>query len=92
MRNFVILLYATPCVGGGGIDSIDPYHLGLPAGSVSLFDYEEYIIMDCILRTPQIQLHEIANYITSATGSSFSPQTLCQAAHRLGMMRKKAGH
>ena len=29
MRNFVILIYATPCVGGGGaaIDSIDPVML-----------------------------------------------------------------
>ena len=35
--------------------------------------------MDCILRTPQIRLHEKANYITSATGSSFRPQTLCQS-------------
>ena len=34
--------------------------------------------MDCILGTPQIRLHKIAksNYITSATGSSFRPQTL----------------
>ena len=41
--------------------------------------------MDCILRTPPIRLHEIANYITSATGSSFRPQTMCHAVHMLGM-------
>ena len=68
------------------------YRLCRPTGSVSSFDHEEYIIVDCILRTPQIQLHEIANYITSATGSSSSPQTLCQAVHRLGMTRKNVGH
>ena len=49
-------------------------------------------IMDCILRTPQIRLHEIANYITSATGSSFRPQTLCHAVHMLGMTRENVGH
>ena len=68
---------------------VKPYRLGRPTGSVSLFDHEEYIIMDCILRTPQIQLHEIANYITNATGSSFSPQTLCQSVYRLGITRRK---
>ena len=50
--------------------------------------------MDCILRTPRIRLpvHEKDNYITSATGSSFRPQTLCNAVHMLGMTRKNVGH
>ena len=48
--------------------------------------------MDCILRTTRIRLHEIANYINSATGFSFRPQTLCQAVHMLGMTRKNVGH
>ena len=49
-------------------------------------------IMDCILRIARIRLHEIANYINSATGSSFRPQTLCHAVHMLGMTRKNVGH
>ena len=45
--------------------------------------------MECILQTPQIQLHEIANHIFNASGSAFSPQTLCRAMYRLGITRKK---
>ena len=41
--------------------------LGRPNGSTTLFSHAEYIIMDCLLQTPQIQLSEIANYITNAT-------------------------
>ena len=72
---------------------VKPYRLGRPTRSASLFDHEESIhTMDCILRTTRIRLHEIANYITSATGSSFRPQTLCHAVHMLGMTRKNVGH
>ena len=56
--------------------------------SVTLFEHEEYILMECILQTPQIQLHEIANHIFNASGSAFSPQTLCRAMYRLGITRK----
>ncbi len=63
--------------------------LGRPSGSVSLFEHEEYILMECILQTPQIQLHEIVNHIFNATGSAFSPQTLCRTVYRLGITRKK---
>ena len=45
--------------------------------------------MECILQTPQIQLHEIANHIFNASVSAFSPQTLCRAMYRLGITRKK---
>ena len=74
---------------------VKPYRLGRPTGSASLFDHEvmkSLSIMDCILRTTRIRLHEIANYITSATGSSFRPQTLCHAVHMLGMTRKNVRH
>ncbi len=68
---------------------VKPCRLGRPSGSVTLFDHEEYILMECILQAPQIQLHEIANYISNATGSAFSPQTLCRTVYRLGITRKK---
>ncbi len=42
--------------------NVKPCRLGRPSGSVTLFEHEEYILMECILRTPQIQLHEIANH------------------------------
>ena len=58
---------------------VKPCRLGRPFGSVTLFEHEEYILMECILQTPQIQLHEIANHIFNASGSAFSPQTLCRA-------------
>ena len=68
---------------------VKPCRLGRPTGSITLFPHEEYIIMDCLLRTPQIQLHEIANHISNATGSAFGPRTLCRAVYRLGITRKK---
>ena len=68
---------------------VKPCRLGRPSGSVTLFEHEEYILMECILQTPQIQLQEIANHISNATGSAFSPQTLCRTVCRLGITRKK---
>ena len=68
---------------------VKPCRLGRPSGSVTLFEHEEYILMECILQTPKIQLHEIANHISNTTGSSFSPQTLCRTMYRLGITRKK---
>ena len=71
---------------------VKPCRLGRPTGSITLFPHEEYIIMDCLLRSPQMQLHEIANYISNATGSAFGPRTLqCRAVYtyRLGITRKK---
>ena len=35
--------------------------------------------MDCLLSRPQMQLHEISNYIFNATGSSFGVENLCRA-------------
>ena len=68
---------------------VKPCRLGRPFQSVTLFEHEEYILVECILQTPQIQLHEIANHIFNATGSAFSPQTLCRTMYRLGITRKK---
>ncbi|CAB4024257.1 Hypothetical predicted protein [Paramuricea clavata] len=45
--------------------------------------------MDCILRNPQMQLHEVADNIANVTGSAFGPETLCRALYRLGITRKK---
>ena len=43
---------------------VKPCCLGRANGSTTLFPHAEYIIMDCLLQTPQIQLSEIAIYIT----------------------------
>ena len=68
---------------------VKPCRLGRPTGSITLFPHEEYIIMDCLLRSLQMQLHEIANCISNATGSVFGPRTLqCRAVYRLGITRK----
>ena len=48
------------------------------------FPHKDYI-MDCILRTPQIQLHEIGNHIINSTGSAFGAQTLRRAVLRIGI-------
>ena len=64
---------------------VKPYRLGRPTGSASLFNHEESIHNGLYSSN---NLHEITNYITSATGSSFRPQTLCDAVHMLGMTRK----
>ena len=71
---------------------VKPYRLGRRTEARVYSIMKGLSIMDCILRTSQIRLHEIANYITSATGSSFRPQTLCHAVHMLGMTRKNVGH
>ena len=68
---------------------VKPCRLGRPSGSITLFPHEEYIIMDCILQTPEIQLNEIANHIVKTTGSAFGPRTLCYALYRLGITPKK---
>jgi transposase len=68
---------------------VKPCRLGYPTGSITLFPHEEYIIMDCILRNLQMQLHEVADNIANATGSAFGPGTLCRALYRLGITRKK---
>ena len=68
---------------------VKPCHLGRPSDSTTLFPHEEYIIMDCILQSPQIQLNEIANHIVNTTGSAFGPRTLCRAIYRLGITCKK---
>ena len=68
---------------------VKPCRLGRPSGSATLFEHKEHILMECILQTPQVQLHEIANHIFNASGSAFSPQTLCRAMYRLGITRKK---
>ena len=68
---------------------VKPCRFGRSTGSTTLFPHEEYIIMDCLLSRPQMQLHEISNYIFNATGSSFGVENLCRAVHRLGITRKK---
>ena len=55
---------------------VKPYNMGRPSGSVTLIPHEEYIIMDCVLEMPQIQLHEIANHVLNAAGSAFGPETV----------------
>ena len=62
---------------------------GRPTGSTTLFLHEEYVLIDCFRRMPQIQLHELANFIFNATGSSFCLATLCRVVYRLGITRKK---
>ena len=68
---------------------VKPCRLGRPTGSITLTPHEEYVVIDCLLDMPQRQLHEIADFIFNATGSSFSVETLCRVVHRLGMTRKK---
>ena len=55
--------------------------IGRPTGSTTLLPHEEYVLIDCFLRMPQIQLHEIANFIFNATA------TLCRVVYRLGITR-----
>ena len=64
---------------------VKPCRLGRQTGSITLFPHEEYIIMDFLVRSPQMQLHEVANHISNATGSAFGPRTLCRAVYRLGI-------
>ena len=63
--------------------------LGRSNGSITLFPHEVYMIMDFVLRTPQIELKELANNILNMTCSAFSDETMCKAVHRLGVTRKK---
>ncbi len=63
--------------------------LGRPTASISLFPYEEYVVVDCVLRKPQIQLYEIANFIFNATGLSLCLEMLCPVVYRPGITRNK---
>ncbi len=63
--------------------------LGRPTASISLFPYEEYVVVDCVLRKPQIQLYEIAHFIFNTTGMSLCLETLCPVVYRLGITRNK---
>ena len=38
---------------------VKPCRIGRPTGSTTLFPHEEYVLIDCLPRMPQIQLHEI---------------------------------
>ena len=80
------------CITFFNTGDVKPCCFGRPTGSVTLFFHEEYIIMDSILQTPQIQLNEIADLIINSTGSAFSAETLCKAIYRLGITRKKVSN
>ena len=69
---------------------VKPHCLGRPTGSVTLFLHEEYIILCiCILRTPQIQLHEIENHIiNSAFGTRRLAGWFSLTKQALYMLRK----
>ena len=60
---------------------VKPSRFGRPTGSVILCPHEEYIIIDSLLRMPQIRQHEMANYILDAAGSYFGPKTQCFAVY-----------
>ena len=68
----------------GGVNS------NRPSGTTTLFDHEEYLIIDLILRKPGIQLAELSHAIQERFGGgTFAVSSLCSAAHRLGFTRKK---
>ena len=71
---------------------VKPCCFGRPTGSVALFLHKEYIIMDSILQTLQVQLNEIADHIINSTGSAFGAETLCKAIYRLRIMQKKVSN
>ena len=66
-----------------------PCCLRRPTKSITLFPHEEYVVIDCLLCKPQIQLYEIANFIFNAMGLFFCLETICRVIYRLGITRKK---
>ena len=77
------------CANFYATGDVKPWPIGRPPETTCLFPHEEYMIMECLLEHPEMQLNEIASKIFHAHGSAFSPQTLCRTVHRLGFTRKK---
>ena len=58
--------------------------------SITLFPYEKYIIMDCLLLMPQMKRHEIANHISNSTGPSLAREH-CQTCQVLKNIMREVG-
>jgi transposase len=74
-------------INTGNVTSLQK--IGRPKGATTLYQYEELVICEMVLRRPAIHLKEIAREIENKTGTCFSIQSLCAAVHRLGFTRKK---
>ena len=69
--------------------SVNGRRTGRLKGSTSLIQHEEYVLVEAILKRPEIQLSEIADEIARTTGNHYHISTICRAVHRLGFTRKK---
>ena len=66
-----------------------PKVFGRPKGTTTLYEHEELIICEILLRQPTIHLKEIAYEIENTTGTRFPVESLCRTVHRLGFTMKK---
>ena len=67
-----------------------PSIIGRPKATTTMYQHEEFMLVDMILRKSTFQFVEIGGYeIERVFGRHFSCQSLCSAMHRLGFTRKK---
>ena len=66
-----------------------PHKFGRPVGTTTLYQHEELVICEMVIRRPYIYLKEIASELQNGTGRQLSIPSMCAAVHRLGFTRKK---
>ena len=63
--------------------------IGRPVGSIAIHPYEELVILERILQTPETTLAEIAEEVSQETGSSYHCSTLHYYLKRNGFTLRK---
>lgn len=63
-------------------------HGPLPA----MREFEKVILLQTLLNTPNLYLHEVQEELHDITGSLYDYATICHAIKRLGLSRKKMRH
>lgn len=80
VQRYLYLFYSTGCVAPNE-----------PSGGPEkcLTDFEETTILQSIIHTPSIFLHEVQSQLYDITGKWVHVSTLCRAIHRYGFTHKK---
>ena len=62
---------------------------GRPVGTTTLYEHEEYFIIDFVLRKPTTQLHELGYLLQRHFATQVSLKCLFSTLRRLGFTRKR---
>ena len=70
----------------GSVDSIQGFHENT---SKKLDDHDEMVILEAVLESPFMYLHEIQNTLLQTTGTNVSTATLCKFLHSQGFFTQE---